>query len=90
MTDNVVVLYVSNHVIAGDNSGRLDMDITEGEGLIMQFGNVIEITWTCNEGEGFVFLDAATGEEVKLIPGKTIINIADPASEPAEYEEGAE
>ena len=90
MTDNVVVLYVSNHVIAGDNSGRLDMDITEGEGLIMQFGNVIEITWTCTEGEGFVFLDAATGEEVKLIPGKTIINIADPASEPAEYEEGAE
>ena len=69
---------------------NIDLEIKEGEGLLLQYGNVIEITWTCNEGEGFVFLDAATGEEVKLIPGKTIINIADPTSEPAEYEEGAE
>lgn len=90
MADNVAVLYVPNSVIPGDTSGRLDMDITKGEGLILQYGNVIEINWTNNPGEGFVFTDAATGEEVKLVPGKTIINIADPNSEPAEYEEGAE
>ena len=90
MFDNVAVLYVPNSLIAGDDSGRLDMDITSGEGLLLQYGTVIEINWTNNPGEGFVFTDAATGEEVKLIAGNTMINIADPASEPAEYEEGTE
>lgn len=89
MADNVAVLYVSNDLL-GDGSDRLEMSISAGEGLLLQYGKVIEISWTLNEGEGFVFTDAATGEELKLVPGKTIINIADPDSEPAEYEEGAE
>lgn len=89
MADNVAVLYVSNDLL-GDGSDRLEMSIREGSGLLLQYGKVTEISWTLNEGEGFVFTDAATGEELKLVPGKTIINIADPDSEPAEYEEGAE
>ena len=96
MADNVVVLYVSNSAIAGDDSGRLEMSIESGSGLLLQYGNAIDIEWTLTEGTGFVFTDAATGEELKLVPGKTIINIADPNSEPVELtethtsEEGAE
>lgn len=96
MADNVVVLYVDNYNIPGDDSARKDMEISAGEGVVLQYGNIITITWTLNPGEGFVFTDAATGEEIKLVPGKTIINIADPDREPAEYtsptetEEGAE
>ena len=96
MADNVAVLYVSNSLLGDDDSGRLEMSISTGTGLLLQYGNVIDINWTNNPGEGFVFTDASTGEELKLVPGKTIINIASPETEPAEYnvpvetEEGAE
>lgn len=80
--DNIAVLYVPNHPL--DNEGRLDMVIESGEGLILQYGNVIKINWTLADGEGFTFTDAESGEAVKLIPGKTIIQIASPETQ-AEY-----
>ena len=74
--DNVAVLYVSYSVM--DDAGRLDMTIESGEGHLFMYGGVTKINWTLSEGEGFVFTDASTGEELKLLPGKTIIQIASP------------
>ena len=74
--DNVAVLYVSCSVM--DDAGRLDMKIESGEGHLFMYGGVTKINWTLSEGEGFVFTDASTGEELKLLPGKTIIQIASP------------
>lgn len=84
MADNVVVLYVENTLIGEDDSGRLDMDISSGEGILVQYGNSMQIHWTCEAGKGFVFTDISTSEEIKLIPGKTMIHIADPDTELAE------
>ena len=72
--DNVVVLY-QPYVVMEDGV-LLDMTMTGGEGLVLQYGNAIKINWTLSDGKGFAFTDAATGEAVKLIPGKTIIQIA--------------
>lgn len=74
--DNVAVLYVSHSVM--DDAGRLDMNIESGEGHLFQYGSVTKIQWNLDSGQGFVFADASTGEELKLIPGKTIIQIASP------------
>lgn len=84
--DNVAVLYVSYSVM--DEYGRLDMEISEGQGLLLQYGSVTKMNWTLEEGSGFVFTDAATEEELKLIPGKTIIQIASP-EDAAEYTVGS-
>ena len=74
--DNVAVLYVSYSVM--DDAGRLDMKIESGEGHLFMYGGVTKINWTLSEGKGFVFTDASTGEEMKLLPGKTVIQIASP------------
>ncbi|MGM9566945.1 MAG: DUF3048 domain-containing protein [Clostridia bacterium] len=74
--DNVAVLYIPYSVM--DDVGHLDMDIESGEGHLFIYGGVTKINWTLSEGTGFVFTDASTGEEMKLIPGKTIIQIASP------------
>lgn len=87
MADNVAVLYVDYKLIAEDDSGRLDMKISSGDGVLVQYGNRINIHWTCEAGKGFQFTNSDTSEAVKLIPGKTIIHIADPDSEPAELTE---
>lgn len=72
--DNIVVLYQPYVVM--ENGVHLDMTLNGGEGLILQYGNAIKINWTLSDGKGFAFTDAATCEAVKLIPGKTIIQIA--------------
>lgn len=89
MADNIVVLYVDYDLIGEDDSGRLDMSISSGDGVLIQYGNQINLHWTCEAGKGFVFINSDTSEEVKLIPGKTMIQIADPDSEPAELTESS-
>ncbi|MGI5874146.1 MAG: DUF3048 domain-containing protein [Bacillota bacterium] len=80
--DNVAVLYVSSSVI--DSEGRLDMDIDAGEGLLLQYGRAIPITWDQQNGRGFSFYDAEDGSAVKLLPGRTIIQVISPDRK-AEY-----
>lgn len=86
VADNVVVLYVDYTVM--DNEGRLDMDITDGNGELLQNGNLTRITWQLSS-DGFVFTDTETEEIVPLLPGKTVIQFIKPAT-PAEYEYSAE
>lgn len=72
--DNVVVVYIS-YVVMGDGQ-HLDMTFTSGSGLLLQYGAVTEIDWSLKKGGGFSFTETATGREVKLIPGKTVIQVA--------------
>lgn len=72
--DNVVVLYI-DYVVMADGQ-HLDMEFTSGSGLLLQYGTVTDIDWSISDGNGFSFTDASSGEEVKLIPGKTIIQVA--------------
>ena len=80
--DNVVVLYIANSVV--DDKGRLDMDIDSGEGELLQKGTVTEIDWDLESGNGFVFRSAEDGSDIKLIPGRTIIQIISPENK-ADY-----
>ena len=82
IADNVVVLYIANSVM--DNEGRLDMDIDSGEGELLQNGTVTAINWDLEKGNGFVFRSAEDGSDIKLIPGRTIIQIISPENK-AEY-----
>ncbi len=82
--DNVVVVYI-DYVVMGDGS-HLDMTFTSGSGLLLQYGTVTKIDWSIAKGDGFSFTDTATGQEVKLIPGKTIIQVAK-TTETATYTE---
>lgn len=95
--DNVAVLYIDYEVL--EDGQHLDMTFTSGSGLLLQYGTVTEIDWSISDGNGFSFTAAATGEEVKLIPGKTIIQVAkttetatytQPEAEESTTEEGAE
>ncbi|HMM07393.1 MAG TPA: DUF3048 domain-containing protein [Clostridiales bacterium] len=72
--DNVVVVYI-DYVVMADGQ-HLDMTFTSGSGLLLQYGTVTEIDWSITKGNGFSFTDQATGKEVQLIPGKTIIQVA--------------
>lgn len=85
--DNVVVLYVPYQVM--DDAGRLDMEISSGQGHLFMHGSVTKIEWTLSNDDGFIFTDAENGDELKLIPGKTIIQIASPEQK-AVYTVGAE
>jgi hypothetical protein len=86
-TNNVVVLYIDYEII-GDGP-LLDMKFTSGSGFLLQYGAVMEIDWRISDGNGFSFTDVATGDEVKLIPGKTVIQVAK-TTETAAYTEPEE
>lgn len=74
--DNIVVLYVDYTTMA--DGEHLDMSIDSGSGLLLQDGTATKIDWNLADGDGFTFTDASSGEAVKLIPGKTIIEVAKP------------
>jgi glucose-6-phosphate 1-dehydrogenase len=56
-----------------DSEGRLSIDLASGgNGYLFQRGKVIEVTWKNVDGVIQAFKD---GEQMKLYPGKTWVNI---------------
>ena len=75
---------VQNAIDQGITVVAFDMDIDAGEGLLLQYGRAIPITWDQQNGRGFSFYDAEDGSAVKLLPGRTIIQVISPDRK-AEY-----
>ncbi|MGN1386248.1 MAG: DUF3048 domain-containing protein [Bacillus sp. (in: firmicutes)] len=81
LLDNIVVIEAKHEVV--DEEGRRDIDLQSGgKGYLMQKGIWNEIEWT-NQDNQLKFM--INQEEVKLVPGKTWINIIpdDPGLETA-------
>ena len=72
---NVVVLY-SNEIKTMDGKGRVDMDLTEGTGVVASNGTYQNITWTKGAAENAFKFFAEDGTEFKFNKGKTYIAIA--------------
>jgi hypothetical protein len=68
---NILIAEASHRIL--DNVGRRAVDVLgPGHGWLVQAGKVREITWRMEGGLVRAFID---GEEQKLVPGKTWINI---------------
>jgi len=76
--ENVLILFSEQHVIPGDEAGRLSVQTTgTGKGYYLTGGKYVEINWARDSfTSAFVFTDAA-GNEIELTPGKTFISLMD-------------
>ncbi|MBU5213865.1 DUF3048 domain-containing protein [Heyndrickxia oleronia] len=71
LIDNLIIVEMEHHII--DNEGRRDINVTSGgKAYIVQNGMYREIAWNNIEGE---IIPYENGEPIKLLPGKTWINI---------------
>lgn len=72
---NVIVLYL-NSIKAVDSKGRVDMDLSEGTGVVASNGTYQEIKWTKGDGKDMIKLFDKDGKEFKLNVGKSYIALA--------------
>lgn len=76
---NVIVYRVSSSVT--DHKGRLDIDMCAGgKAWVFTQGRVFECKWSRKNLDSPTIFTDADGNEVKLAPGKTWINIIDGSS----------
>ena len=73
---NVLALRVGYKVREDDKYGRLDADLTSGEGAYCTGGKIIKIKWSFSEEEGFKYT-YEDGSELKLAVGKSYICLLD-------------
>ncbi len=79
---NIIIQYVKTSVI--DDVGRLEMELTgRGEALILRDGIIIEGFWE-NNGEGWTMFYNDDGQEIRLNPGQTWIEVV-PTTVNVEY-----
>ena len=69
---NVLALKMGYKVREDDKEGRLDADLTSGEGTYCTGGKIIKIRWSFTEQSGFSFA-YENGDELKLAAGKSYI-----------------
>ncbi len=72
---NVIVQYAPAPVVS--NEGHLDIDFfAGGSGLLFQKGQAREIRWQQRDAHApLVYTYADSGEAVRLVPGKTFVNV---------------
>lgn len=69
--DNILIIEAEHEVI--DKKGRRDIDLESGgDAYLLQKGKLLKIQWESNDNRIVPVLD---GKEVKLVPGKTWINV---------------
>ena len=71
LLDNIFIIETVHQFI--DSYGRRDIDFTSGgKGYLLQKGKVNEVNWENRDG---LIVPVKNGAEVKLVPGKTWINV---------------
>ncbi|MGG3804101.1 DUF3048 domain-containing protein [Metabacillus fastidiosus] len=69
--DNILIAEMKHYYI--DNDGRRGIDLTSGgKAYLLQKGKIKEIEWVNEDGR---IIPVQNGEQVKLVPGRTWINI---------------
>lgn len=71
LIDNLFIVAAKHKLI--DSHGRKDIDLTSGgKAYLIQKGKLREVEWENDSGR---ILPYQNGEPVKLVPGKTWVNI---------------
>jgi len=77
---NIIIQEIPNYTIAGDSAGRQDMrTVGSGKGKYITGGKAVDITWQKNSRKGKTIFKTADGNELKLNPGLTFVNIVPPS-----------
>lgn len=78
---NIIIVFV-NDTDLGDGTARRNINtVGSGKGLYITGGACEEITWSKASRGGNTTYKKADGTELKVSPGKTIINLISPSSE---------
>lgn len=81
---NIIIQKTSNHTIAGDTSGRQDVQtVGSGEGYFVTGGKMAKITWSKPDRKSKTTYKFENGEEIYLNPGQTFIQIIPPSMDMA-------
>ena len=73
---NIIIQYANSRVI--DDVGRRDIDlIGNGEGIYISKGEMIPITWEKESEEAKTKFYDENGDQIKLYPGQTWINVVE-------------
>ncbi|MED4206248.1 DUF3048 domain-containing protein [Neobacillus mesonae] len=71
LVDNILIIETVHRFI--DSYGRRDVDLTTGgKGYLLQKGKVNEVKWENRDG---LIVPVRDGKEVKMVPGKTWVNV---------------
>ncbi len=74
--ENIVICYTNVNSM-GDSKGRVDFDLSEGEGIYVSNGSYTEITWKKGESDDMLKLYNKNGDELSLNIGRTYIALMD-------------
>ncbi len=76
---NIIIQFIPDYAL-GDGSDRRNMDTTgSGTGYYITGGAFEEIAWSKSSRDGNTTYKKADGTELRLNPGKTIVNIISPS-----------
>lgn len=78
---NLIILYTDISNISGDTKNRVNIDLSEGEGIYISNGSYCDITWKKGESTDMLKLYDTEGEELKLNIGRSYIAIVDNSRE---------
>ena len=79
---NLIILYTDIEDL-NDSKGRVDIDLTEGEGIYISNGSYTDITWKKGESADMLKLYNKVGDELSLNVGRTYIAIMDNSAKTA-------
>lgn len=74
--ENIIVCY-TNVSSMGDSKGRVDFDLSEGEGIYVSNGSYTDITWKKGESADIMKFYNKNGDELSLNIGRTYIALMD-------------
>ncbi|MFD2114363.1 DUF3048 domain-containing protein [Paenibacillus yanchengensis] len=82
VASNLIVMNANHQTLDGE--GRLEIDLTSGgKAILIQKGKAMEVEWLRAADEMIRW--TKDGEEIKLLPGKTIVHIVPKRSELLEH-----
>jgi len=79
---NIIIHKAKNFNLAGDNSGRQDIEtVGSGDGYLISGGKIADITWEKSDRKAKTVYKFSSGEEITLKPGQTWVQIVPPSME---------
>lgn len=79
--ENIIICY-TNVTSLNDSKGRVDVDLSEGNGIYVSNGSYTDITWKKGESDDMLKFYNKAGDELSLNVGRTYIAIMDESAEP--------
>ena len=77
--ENIIVCYTTVTDL-NDSKGRVDFDLSEGEGIYVSNGSYTDITWKKGDSDDMIKFYNKVGDELSLNVGRTYIALMDEAA----------